>query len=567
MSIEELKNLCFTALKERNLESEDYIKRLNLELKDFEALNSTEYFIELYDKCKKENLILEKNENNLLVPYLLGITDEINISSPPEYEYGEFPDIDVDFLAPVRDYIRSKWIPERFGEENICSISAYQTIGIKRALQDVARAYGLDIHEATAITTSMGSKDEDQKALTWDKALELYPEFKDYCDRYPDVAKDAKLMLSRNRDKSKHAGGIIISSSPISDFVPLELSKDGSVVSAWTEGLSSQDLAPVGLVKFDLLVIVNNYQVALACKLIKERHGLSGICNLPGMKDWSDISYLNDPKALEMANKGDLRCVFQFDSDGIRKLVRETGVTSFDDLVAITALYRPACIKLKMHERYAQRKKGIEKYEIYPALKSTLSKTYGVQVYQEQVMRILHIVGGIPLKDCEAVRKAISKKKIDKFIKYKEMFIINGQKVLNTSAEEVEYLWSQIEAFAGYGFNLCLSDDTVLFDKNTSSYITIKEALNLIDNTKIVLDSYDTESRILLEDEVEDIFLVGEEELYEVELENGFVFKCTMQHKFICSDNKPHTLEEIIKNDLEILEIDNKYMYEQQPNI
>jgi DNA polymerase-3 subunit alpha len=144
----------------------------------------------------------------------------------------------------------------------------------------------------------------------------------------------AKMLLDRNKTGGVHAGGLIISSVNIEDFVPLEVrsvkkeNPNGVICSAWTEGLNRQDLGPVGLIKFDLLVINNLLQIAIACKLIKERHGLTKHQRLPGDWDWSDISYLNDPKALEMANKADLKCIFQFDSEGIRKLVKRGGVTA-----------------------------------------------------------------------------------------------------------------------------------------------------------------------------------------------------------------------------------------------
>ena len=169
--------------------------------------------------------------------------------------------------------------------------------------------------------------------------------------------------------------------------------------------------------------------------------------------DWSDTTYLNDPKALAMANIADTKGIFQFESSGMRELVRKGGVSSFEDLVAYTALYRPGPLGSGMAERYIERKNYRESYEIHPLLQSVLKKTYGVMCYQEQVMQILNIVGKIPLKDCEIVRKAISKKKEKVFAKYKDMFVNNGQIVLNWTKAEVENLWGQIVTFAEYGFN------------------------------------------------------------------------------------------------------------------
>ena len=457
----------------------------------------------------------------------------------------------------------------------------------------MARVHGVPREEIQAITKELDAKDEEGKTLTWDSAVKLYPELKEYCEKYPDVAKAAQKLLNRNRGMGVHAGGLIISKSPLHDLVPLVKRKGMPQASSWVEGLHGQDLQPVGLIKFDLLVISNLLQIARCCDLIKKRHDIEGICNRPGDSDWTDVpAWRDDPVSLEMANKGDLKCVFQFDSEGMRKLVKEGGVDRFEDMVAYTALYRPGplnclqkdskvylkngfksisdlkenqdeilyldknrkiastskflvfgngkkrilsvvlecgkilnssfdhrilnsenkfkeakqlnvgdyvvvfenevnvskiisieevsedeCFDIMLLEddvylgepnfiadgivvhncgmtaRYVDRKRGKEKYSLHPLVKPILEKTYGVMTYQEQIMQILNVVGEIPLRDCEIVRKAISKKKIENFIKYKEMFIINGQKNLGCNSNDINDLWNQVEAFSEYGFN------------------------------------------------------------------------------------------------------------------
>jgi DNA polymerase III alpha subunit len=319
----------------------------------------------------------------------------------------------------------------------------------------MARVHGESEAEINAITTKMEDKDEDGKPLTFDSALAMHADLRAYASTHPHVTNAAKRLLHRNQNMGKHAGGLIISSKPIGDLVPLVRGKDGTVQSAWVEGLHGQDLGPVGLIKYDCLSINNLKQISEIVRLIQERHPeIDYISNDPAVNEhWSDPSFINDPKAIEMANRGDLKCIFQFDvSPGIRKLA-QGGVTSFDDLMAYSALWRPGPLGMKMQERYIERKKGNETYELHPVLQPILGMTYGVMVYQEQVMKILNAVGLIPLRDCEAVRKAISKKKIEKFAKYKDMFVENGQIILGQTKEYVENLWAQIESFAEYGFN------------------------------------------------------------------------------------------------------------------
>ncbi len=445
---DKLISLCHAGLEKAGWSPADYEEQLHDELREIEAQNEYEYFLDIVNKKVKY-----KNENNLLVPRLLGIVDDYNPKEKPQYIHGELPDIDIDYLPDVRDYLKNVWAPREYGADKVCSIGSYNSFGIKSALIDMARVHGESRSEILELTTKLGLKDDDGKALTWDKALEEYPDLKAYCEAKPEVARAAKKILNRNRGMGKHAGGLIISSLPIANFVPLVKDKSDTQLSAWVEGLHGQDLGPVGLVKFDLLVITNLMQIAKACKLIKERHGLKSICAKPGNKDWSDTSYLKDTKAIDMAARGDLKCIFQFDSEGIRAMAKAGGVDNFEDLVAYSALYRPGPLGMKMQERYIERKHGREEFPMHHSITPFMAKTYNVLVYQEQVMQMLHVVGGIPLKDCETIRKAISKKNEAYFGKYREQFIRNGQIILGQTEEELKYLWDQIAAFAEYGFN------------------------------------------------------------------------------------------------------------------
>jgi DNA polymerase III alpha subunit len=447
-----LKQICEEKLKELGLHEEKrYIKRLKWESEEILAKNLEQYFIDLYSKKVRYPI----NENNLLVCWLLGIVPDFDIEKEPSCSFGESPDIDIDYIPQIRHYIKEVWAPKTFGEDYVCNIGNYTTFGLKSAFLDMARVHGESYEEIQALTKKLEAKDEEGKPLTIDAALKLYPEFSKYCDEHKNVAQAARKLLGRNRGMGVHAGGLIISRIPISDLVPLTKRKDSPQASAWVEGLHGQDLQPVGLVKFDLLVISNLLQIARCCELVKKRHNLQGICNRPGEPDWTDVpKWRNDPEALAMADAGDLKCIFQFDSEGIRGLVRAGGVSRFEDLVAYSALYRPGCLAMSMHERYVERKRGREKYDIHPLIRPILDKTYGIICYQEQIMRILNVVGEIPLTDCEIVRKAISKKKLESFIKYKEMFLLNGKKNLGYSDEEINNFYGQIEAFAEYGFNL-----------------------------------------------------------------------------------------------------------------
>lgn len=453
---DKLINICIKNMQIKNCNSEVYKNRLKKELQEIDNQAEHDYFLVLHDKKAK----FSNNENNLFIAYLLDLCQEFDINKDPNYVQGEFPDIDVDYLPIIQDYLRNDYCPKAFGRENVVNIGNYGTFGMKSALLDMARVHGTDRNEIQSITKNLQDRDEEGNPLTWEKALELSPELSEYSKKYPEVTDSARRLIDRNRSRGKHAGGTVISSVKIDDFVPVMTDTDGNPVSGWTEGLHDQDLQPVGLIKFDVLAIKDLLRIASCCKLIKERHNLQSISALEGSSDWSNISYLNDPKAIFLANEAKTRGVFQFDSEGMRNLVKSGGVDSFDDLVAYTALFRPSALKMQMHERYIERKKGREKWEdqVPDCVREVLKKTHGILCYQEQCMQVLNIVGDIPLIHCEKIRKAISKKKISEFAKYKQMFLENGSKktgwpIDSNDNKNMNFLWNQLEAFSGYGFN------------------------------------------------------------------------------------------------------------------
>lgn len=439
-----LQEICVNKLKELNLL--DYEKRLTEELKEINSQDFSTYFLSIKEK--------KENENNLLVPYLLGICDEVDLKNDPVFDYGDFPDLDIDMLPEIRDYLMNDYTKKAFGDKYVCNIVTYQTYKLKNTFLDIVRLFDLDRKEALAITSQIKDKDSEGKEMTLDEALEVYDDLRNYFDKYPDVAMAVRKMMSRIKSMGQHASGVIISNVPIDQYVPLvKVPGNDSPCSSWGEGLKTTDLGPVGFVKFDFLALNANMKIALACHLVEQMYG-EKVSALPGQGNWSDLSYLNDAKSLEMAKKGDLGMVFQFDaSDGIRRLARQCGIESFNDLAAVAALFRPGTMKMNVHEKYCDRKNNKEQFEFHTVTKDFMSTTYDLMIYQEQVMKMLNVVGKIPLKDCEIVRKAISKKKVEYFSKYQEMFVENGQKVLGWEKERLENLWKTIEAFSLYSFN------------------------------------------------------------------------------------------------------------------
>lgn len=544
-SKERLERLCSEAMSRMGMQS--LARRLEEELREVDNQAESDYFLELYDRKVR----FPSNENNLLVAYLLGLSDEFGESLEPKSIQGEFPDIDVDYLPVVQEYIRNEWCPKTFGREKVVNIGNYATFGIKSALLDMARVHGADYQEIQSITKNLQDRDEEGKPITWDKAMETAPDLASYCERNPDIADSARRLIDRNRGRGKHAGGTVVSNINISDLVPVMIDTDGNPVSGWTEGLHDQDLQPVGLIKFDVLAVKDLLRIAHCCHLVKTRHPEVGsISAKPGCSDWSDTSYLNDPKALELANKAETRGIFQFDGEGMRKLIKSGGVTRFEDLVAYSALFRPAAIGLRMHERYVERKRGRERWEdqVPECLREILASTYGILIYQESVMRVLNVVGDIPLIHCEKIRKAISKKKTSEFVKYKQMFLENGSKktgwpVDSADEKNMNFLWNQLENFSSYGFNKSVDENTYIPTPNG-----LKKIRDFQKGDKVYCVD---ESGRTVETEVVNLHDHGSLDCYSVVFDDGYEVVCTLDHKFLTQQGQV-PLHEILAKDISV---------------
>lgn len=338
---EKLSLACNIAIKKKYDNDDKFKTRLDFELNLIEKLNKSSYFLNLFISNKK----FAYNENNLLVCKLLGLVQDFNIDQPVESVMTDLPDCDIDLGSGLlQKYIKDDWAPRVFGYDCVANIGNYNTFKLKMAIQDVARVYELDHQEVVAVTKQIPDKDNDGKLISWETALSISSDFREFCLANPEVAEVAKRLVGRNRSRGKHAGGLIISSKSLSDFVPLVLDTEGRPITAWSEGQNAQDLGPIGLVKIDILVLVSLEQIGRAVHLIKKRHGLSSINALPGQRDWTDETYLNDKKSLDLACRGLLKGIFQFEKTDISRLTKEAKPERFEDMVAITALYRPGSL-------------------------------------------------------------------------------------------------------------------------------------------------------------------------------------------------------------------------------
>ncbi len=277
-----------------------------------------------------------------------------------------------------------------------------------------------------------------------------YPELKEYFNAHPKVRHHADVLRNQVRNKGKHAGGVIISDTSLRGRIPVlydkVTSEDRQIVSAWAEGQDKAELSSVGLVKFDILGLNNLPVIADCIRLIEET---------TGKRLRRDDIPIDDREAIKIGSKGDLVGIFQLENPKTKPIVDAVKMESLADVAAITSLIRPGPSDMDMDDRYAERKNG-EPYDVLDCLKPVLDPTYGIMVYQEQVMRISQVLCGFDSPMANKLRKAMGKKIKSLMDEMKAKFIDGAQPRIDSgevTKEEVESVFDQIEAFARYGFN------------------------------------------------------------------------------------------------------------------
>ncbi|MCQ2276568.1 MAG: DNA polymerase III subunit alpha [Bacteroidales bacterium] len=362
------------------------------------------------------------------------------------------PDIDVDFDDEGR-YKILEWITNKYGKERVAHIITYGTMAAKSSIKDVARVQDLDLQESNRLAKMVPAKfPEDPKTgkapkVTLKNCLKMVPEMKDAYDNGPQIVHDvlhyATQLEGTVRQIGIHACGVIIGADDLTKFAPLSIvedkeSKQGILVTQY-EGSVIED---VGLIKMDFLGLRTLSIIKEALSNIKKSRGIDvDINNIP----------LDDPATYELFCNGDTVATFQFESAGMQKYLKELKPSKFEDLIAMNALYRPG--PMDYIPQFIRRKQGQEeiKYDI-PVMEQYLKDTYGITVYQEQVMLLSRLLANFTRGESDTLRKAMGKKQRDKLDKMKPKFIEQG-KSNGHDPEVLEKIWGDWEKFASYAFN------------------------------------------------------------------------------------------------------------------
>ena len=354
------------------------------------------------------------------------------------------PDIDVDFCQERRDEV-IEYVQKKYGFENVAQVITFGSLLAKGVLRDVARIFGIDYSEADKFVKLI----PDQLGITLQKAKELEEKIIKTIKEdplYERLYSFGEELEGLKRNTGKHAAGVVISDEPLWKKSPLY--KQDEKDEFHTTQYSLNYLEPVDLIKFDFLGLKTLTVIDRAIKNIK--------LNQNKEVDIDSLT-LDDPEVFELIQSGKTLGLFQIESDGMQDLAKRLKPTNFEDVIAMLALYRPGPMDAGMLDDYIERKHGRKPIsyfydEFEEVLKPILEPTYGVIVYQEQVMQIVQVIGGFSLGEADIIRRAMGKKKADLMAKYAQEFATRA-KERGFSYENAKALFNLIEKFAGYGFN------------------------------------------------------------------------------------------------------------------
>jgi DNA polymerase III subunit alpha len=346
------------------------------------------------------------------------------------------PDIDIDFCKDGREQV-IEYVAEKYGKNNVAQIITFGTMAAKGVIRDVGRALDVPLGEVDTIT----KKIPGGPGVTLEKSLAADPELQELRNGQAKDLFDVALKIEgAARHCSVHAAGVIITDAPLTERVPLYRNGD-TVTTQWPMDICEE----IGLLKMDFLGLRTLTIIDKALKNIKKTTGEAiDIMEQP----------LDDPKAYELLTKGNTVGVFQLESDGMRELLKKLRPDVFEDVIAILALYRPGPLGSGMDDMYCKRKHGQENVVyLHPILGEILEESFGVILYQEQVMRIAAKLSGFTLNEADSLRKAMGKKKPEILAKFKEKFVQGARNANDVDEAVSTEVWEQIEYFAGYGFN------------------------------------------------------------------------------------------------------------------
>ena len=449
---EYLADLCWEGLAKRYPDASDEVKeRLIYELDVIRQTEFPNYFLivwELISFVRKRKILfgVRGSAAASIVLYCLGITDIDPLAHNLVFERflnverKEMPDIDLDFQDDRREEA-IQYMAQKYGAERVAQIITFGTLGARAALRDVGRALGMpygQVDTVARLAPAVGGN------LTF--AIKENPEFSAMYYGDPEIKKLVDMAIKLEgiaRHASTHAAGVVISKEPLMDNVALQRPTGTNEQALPTTQLAMDEVGKIGLLKLDFLGLANLSILGKAREIIAETQGVE--------IDLQQIP-LDDPKTYKLLSAGETAGVFQLEGAGMRRYIRELKPTNFSDIASMVALYRPGP-KEHIPTFIGSKHKKIPVEFPHPALEQILDETYGIIVYQDQVLKIVQAFAGYSLGEADIVRKAMGKKKAEIMEKEREGFIAGAMKKKGFSKEVAENVFKLIEPFAGYAFN------------------------------------------------------------------------------------------------------------------
>ncbi|HAG10914.1 MAG TPA: DNA polymerase III subunit alpha [Desulfotomaculum sp.] len=522
-----LEELCLEGLRRRYGEPSEQVKqRMGYELNVIKSMGFSSYFLVVWDFihfARTKGIPVGPGRGSAagsLVSYLLGITnlDPLKYSLLFERflnpERISMPDVDVDLCFERRQEVIN-YVTQKYGADRVAQIATFGTMAARAAIRDVGRAMAIPYAEVDRVAKLVPA----ELQITIEKALQESDDLRNLYQQDLQIKKlvdMASLLEGMPRHISTHAAGVVITRDLLTDYLPVYKSSEGPL----TTQFAMSQVEQLGLLKIDLLGLRTLTVISDALKII-EKNG--------GPKINIDEIMLDDPRTYELLASGSTIGVFQLESSGMRSILKELKPEIFEDIVAVNALYRPGPLGSGMVKDFIENKHGLNKISyLHPRLEPILKSTYGVILYQEQVMQIAGELAGFSMAKADELRKAMGKKKPELIHSNREKFI-EGSSERGIDEGIARQVFDLMEYFAGYGFNKCLSGDVCIVDGN-GNLAALKDMYE--SRKTATVQTLDRNNKIAA-GQVTGVYLNGVKPVYCLTTEKGFSIKATANHMFL----------------------------------